>query len=108
MFADRVPASETRRAVEERRTLRKHASYAEADPDALKISLFRADDGVACGWFIGPLAFVDGRVTLPFLQKSERTRASVAIVRAVEMASSIGCPVCVIDPEDLWEKVWAA
>lgn len=108
MFADRVPASEPPRAVEGRQTLRKHARYAEADPDALKITLFRADDGTACGWFIGPLAFVDGRVTLPFLQKSERTRASVAIVRAVEMASSIGCPVCVIDPDDLWDKVWTA
>ena len=63
-------------------------------------------DGAVCGWFIGPLTVRDGRASVRYLPPSEGMCAAVAVVRAVEAGRSAGCPVCVVDPDDLWDGVW--
>lgn len=87
-------------------TIRKVTSADAADDGAVKITLFRASDEGACGWYIGPLSVKGGRVTIPYLPKSSETMASVAVVRAVRAAERTGSPVCLIDPDDLWTLAW--
>ena len=108
MFADRLPASGQCLPFRQPQTMRKQRCPSKADPDALNVTLFRSAGGIACGWFIGPLAVVEGRPVLPYLAESKETMAAVAVVRAVEAGLSTGCDVCVIDPEGLWDRVWAS
>ncbi len=86
-------------------TLRKVASEAAADDNAVKLTLYRSDEG-ACGWYIGPISSVSGRFDIPYLPKSARTIASVAVVRAMRAAERAGAPICLIDPDDLWALAW--
>ena len=87
-------------------TIRKVTSEDAATDGAVKVTLFRASDDGACGWYIGPLSIEGGRITIPYLPKSAATMASVAVVRAVRAAERTGSPVCLIDPDDLWTLAW--
>lgn len=87
-------------------TFKKVRSTAESDDGAIKITLFR--DGVArvCGWFLGPVQVDQAGVTIPYLPRSKRALASIAIVRAITAAEHAEAPLCIIDPDDLWEPAW--
>ena len=97
-----VPPSHDRR----RHILRKVRFKAKADANTLNVTLFRNRKGEACGWFIGPPSFAGERVTLPYLAEADETRASVAVVRAIEAARASRHAICLIDPDDLWDTVW--
>ncbi len=87
-------------------TIRKVASEEAADEGAVKVTLFRASDNGACGWYIGPVSAQSGRARIPYLPKSAETMASVAVVRAVRAAEETGAPICLIDPDNLWTLAW--
>ena len=86
--------------------MRKVRSEANADGGALRITLFRGARGDTCGWYIGPLGAREGRFSLPYLPRSQETLASVAVVRAIEIARDAGEDICLVDPDDLWDSVW--
>ena len=92
--------------IENGLVLRKVRSETRADSDALRVTLFRGAAGSACGWYIGPLGTTQGRFSLPYLPRSEETMASVAIVRAIEVARETRDDICLVDPDDLWDSVW--
>ena len=78
------------------------------DDDAIRLTLHRdVETGRVCGWFLGPVRYTSTGVSLPYLAKSARTLASVAVVRALAASHATGCPLCVVDPDDLWEPAWA-
>ena len=77
---------------------RKVRSEAQAGDDTLKVTLFVGRRGYTCGWYIGPLAADAGRMSLPYLPRSEETMASVALVRAIRIARETRGSVCLVDP----------
>ena len=79
----------------------------DADDSAVKIHLFRNASGVVCGWYVGPVALTRRGVHMPYLPRSQETRASIAVVRALAAASERRTNVCLVDPEDLWEPAWS-
>ena len=79
----------------------------DADHLAIQIHLFRAANGKVCGWYVGPVAFTDEGVALPYLPRSLQTRADVAVVRAIAEANRRAAGLCVVDPDDLWEPAWS-
>jgi hypothetical protein len=87
-------------------TIRRVRSEAAADDAAVKLTLFRAGNDDACGWFIGPVSVKSGGISMPYLPASEATMASVAVVRAVRAAEDAGASLCLIDPDDLWAAAW--
>ena len=80
----------------------------DADDLAIKIHLFRNHAGEVCGWYVGPLAMSGDRIHLPYLARSAQTRAAVAVVRAMAAAKVRQTGVCLVDPEDLWERAWSS
>lgn len=87
-------------------TLKKVRSVDESGADAITISLFKDDANHICGWFIGPVTITSSGIDMPYLPRSERTIASVAVVRAIETADAAGLPLHVVDPDDLWSFAW--
>ena len=80
----------------------------DADPDAIKVSLFLGSNARICGWFIGPIRFTSKGIGLAYLPPADETIASVAVIRAIEAAAGSNCRVCLIDPDGLWESIWVA
>ena len=80
----------------------------DADDTALKIHLFRNEAGEVCGWYVGPLTMTRDGIHLPYLPRSEQTRAAVAVVRAIAAAKARRTSLCLVDPDDLWEPAWSA
>lgn len=78
----------------------------DADDFAVKVHLFRSRSGEVCGWYVGPVAMTKDGVHLPYLPRSQDTRASVAVMRAIAVAREARTPLCLIDPDDLWEPAW--
>lgn len=74
---------------------------------SIKIHLYRNGAGDPCGWFIGPVSMGDGRMSLPYLPRSKDTRAAVAVVRAISIAAERETPLCLVDPDNLWEPTWS-
>jgi len=85
---------------------KKFRASADADDPAITLYLFENAEGDICGWFLGPVAFAPSGIRLPYLPRSEETRGSLAIVRAIEAAKATGSRLCVVDPEDLWDAAW--
>lgn len=87
-------------------TFKKVRAASQSDAGAIKVELFRNEDGRICAWFLGPIRLNETGVSIPYLPRSKNMVASAAVVRAVEEAKSAERPVCIIDPDDLWELVW--
>lgn len=83
-------------------------SARDANDLALKIHLFRNAVGEVCGWYVGPVAMTKDGAHLPYLPRSQETRASVAVMRAIAAASKQRTRLCLIDPDDLWDPAWRA
>ena len=77
----------------------------EAYNHEIKLTLFRCENGIVRGWYIGPITGAGGRLQLPHCGKEERLLGSIAVARAME-ASSLRSPVCIVDPDDLWDAAW--
>ena len=87
-------------------TFKKVRSASQSDDGAIKITLFKDDQARVCGWFLGPVKLNGTGVSIPYLACSERALASVAVVRAIAAAEGAKAPLCIIDPDDLWEPAW--
>lgn len=87
-------------------TLRKIRARSSADADAISVCLFQDEGQRVCGWFIGPVRLTAAGIDMAYLPRSERTIASVAVVRAMEAAEKAELPLCVVDPDDLWGLAW--
>ena len=86
--------------------LRKVRRASEADHTFLQLHLFRDRDATVCGWYLGPASLTPDGVAVPYLPRSKKTIASVAVVRAIEAAKSARTRLCIVDPDDLWEPAW--
>ena len=85
---------------------KKVRSASRSDDGAVKIELFRDEQDRVCGWFLGPVRLEGDGVRLPYLPRSARARASVAVIRAIEASEYANVPLCLIDPDDLWASTW--
>lgn len=79
----------------------------DADDCAVKIHLFRNAAGAVCGWYVGPVSMTRRGVHMPYLPRSQETRASVAVVRAIAAAGERRTKLCLVDPDDLWDPAWS-
>lgn len=79
----------------------------DADFNAVVVTLFRdtADSGRICGWCIGPIEAIAGRLVVPYVPPSMSILGAVAILHAFQFAIGRGLGVCVVDAGDLWHLV---
>lgn len=81
--------------------------FEKADYTAVVVSLFRDPDDLRriCGWCLGPIELVGGRLVLPYVAPSRLTLGAVALLHAFGFALARGIGVCVVDPDGLWPLV---
>lgn len=92
----------------DRLTFRKVRSVYRSTENAVVVTLFENEAHEVCGWYLGPVRIAGDGVSLPYLPRSKGLRASVAVVRAMEAAGAADLDICVVDPDDLWDRAWAA
>ena len=79
--------------------------HEDADANAILVTLYKCPEDMIRGWYVGPMQRLKDGGQVPYAPRSQRLLGMVAILRACQIAESLGLECYIIDPDALWDRL---